>query len=131
MPKTSARQEKNLLEKIILLVSSILVLASMGWLAWDAVADGDGPPSIVVEVGNIEQRAGRYAARVTARNEGASTAENVRIAVTLEGGSEGQEAELVFNYLPAHASRTGWVTFRNRPGPADRLETYVLGYIEP
>ena len=131
MPKPSARQDKNWLEQVVLVFSGVLVLASAGWLAWEAVAGTDGPPSIVVEVGGGEMRAGRWTARVTARNEGAATAGDVHIAVTAEGSGGSQRAEVVFAYLPPRASRSGWVTFDERPGPSDRIRTSVLGYVEP
>ncbi len=131
MPKPSPQQNKNWLEKTVLAISVVLVLASAGWLTWEALAGTDGPPSIVVEVGSGEMRAGRWTTLVTARNEGGTTAEDVRIALTVEGTGEPERAEIVFQYLPARATRTGWVTFNTRPGPSDHVETRVLGYTEP
>jgi uncharacterized protein (TIGR02588 family) len=125
------RIEKNPLEWTVAAVGIAVVLATAGFLAWDA-ASGDGSaPDLRIELGRSIPRSGGFAVPVTVHNLGGVTAEGVHIEVTLETpGAAPEQAGLDIAFVPRSSRRHGWVTFESDPA-AGRLSGRATGYGQP
>ena len=125
------KRDKHPLEWTVFGVSLILVLGTVGFLAWDAAQGEDSPASLSVETGTPEPRGGAWAVPVTVHNEGDETAEGVRVEVTLEApGTQVETADFEAAYVPRRSKREGWVTFRSDPARG-RLSGRAVGYENP
>ncbi|CAN5779698.1 MAG: hypothetical protein H0T77_10930 [Pyrinomonadaceae bacterium] len=125
------KMQKNWLEWVVFALGLILVSSTLGYLIYAGVSMGHDPPSLEVRLGTPEQGQFNFIVPVTVVNHGDETAEGVRIEVVIEsGGEEKARAELDVAFLPRHATREGWVTFREDPR-ASQLKARVLGYQKP
>jgi uncharacterized protein (TIGR02588 family) len=125
------RIAKHPLEWVIFSVSLLVVVSTVGYLAWDALRGARGPAALRIELGRPEPSAGAWAVPVAVRNLGHETAGAIRVEVTLElPGSEPERAELEVLYVPRQSQREGWVTFRQDPSRG-RLSARALGYERP
>jgi len=126
-----SRVEKNRLEWAVFGVGLVLVLGTVGFLAWDAVQGRDSPPDLSVALGSPERRAEVWAVPVTVRNRGQETAEgaHVEVALDLPDGTR-EEAEIDFAFVPRGSKREGWVQFLHPPATG-RLTGRVTGYEQP
>lgn len=123
--------EKNPLEWAVFLVSLAVVLATVGFLAWDAATADGSSPDLHVELGLPEARSGAFAVPVTVHNRGDQTAEGVHIEVTLEiPGTPPETAGIEMAFVPRRSQREGWVTFRSDPRQG-RLAGRAVGYEKP
>jgi uncharacterized protein (TIGR02588 family) len=126
-----SRVEKNRLEWVVFGIGLMLVVGTVGVLAWDTVRSGDGPPELLVELGPPQRRGHGWAVPVTVRNRGGETAEAVRVEVTLElPGGEREAAELDVAFVPRGSQRQGWIHFLHPPA-SGRLTERVVGYEQP
>ena len=123
---------KNWFEWIIFGVGLVLVLATLLYLAYDAVTITDAPPSIEVRAGSPEQRPHNFIVPVTLINHGDQTAEGVQVEVVLEsGGAEKERGEFAVAFLPRRSTREGWVAFQTDPRTVERIKARVTGYEKP
>jgi uncharacterized protein (TIGR02588 family) len=134
-----SKLQKNWLEWTVFACGLVLVVATLGYLAYEGATMGNDPPSIEVRLGTPEQRTHNFIVPVTVTNHGDETAEGVTVEVTLEndagrgeGGVAGEpvRGEITIAFLPRRATREGWVTFQQDPRSA-RLTARVLGYEKP
>jgi uncharacterized protein (TIGR02588 family) len=122
---------KNWLEWTVFAVSLVLVVATLGYLTWEAVADTGGPPDVVVELGSPRPSSAGFMVPVEVRNRGKGTAEDVRVTVVLErAGARSESAELEVAYLPRESRRSGYVTFAGDPGQG-RLRAGPIAFEVP
>jgi len=121
--------EKNWLEWCVFGVGLVLVLGTLGFLAYDGAKTGDGPARIEIELGEPEAGGEGFVVPVIVSNRGDSTAGDVQIEVTLEGGAA-ERGEFSIAFLPRRSTREGVVTFHTDPR-AGRLRARVLGYEKP
>ena len=125
-----AKEKKNWLEWVVLFISGLLVVFTLGYIVYEIIFEDQTSPDIVVTYGKTEQKSGYIALPITATNKGAETAEDLRIEVTTGDGDNKEQSNLLFNYLPGKSSAKGWVTFKNNPDPS-HIEIHVLGYSIP
>ncbi|HEV7905492.1 MAG TPA: hypothetical protein VGO96_16745 [Pyrinomonadaceae bacterium] len=132
-----SKLQKNWLEWTVFACGLVLVVATLGYLAYEGATMGNDPPSIEVRLGTPEQRTHNFIVPVTVTNHGDETAEGITVEVTLEnngsgegGSSEPVRGELTIAFLPRRATREGWVTFQQDPR-SGRLTARVLGYEKP
>ncbi|NNJ25784.1 hypothetical protein [Alienimonas chondri] len=123
---------KNALEWGVFALGALLVAATVGCLVFEWVRQGNGaPPAPTVRLGTAEPRDGVFAVPVTVENKGGSTAEGVRVEVTLVRPGEPEErASFTVAFLPGDGTREGWVTFSTDPADG-RLEGRAVGYEQP
>lgn len=122
---------KNWLEWSVFAISTLLVVAVLGYLAFAAVTMGDSPALLVAEVGEEVQQSQGFVVPVTITNRGDETAEDVQIEVTLsQNGSEIERSEFSIAFVPRRSSGDGWVMFRQNPADG-QLSAKVLGYAQP
>jgi uncharacterized protein (TIGR02588 family) len=133
-----SKLEKNWLEWAVFACGLVLVVSTLGYLAYEGATMGNDPPSIEVRLGTPEQRTHNFIVPVTLINHGDVTAEGITVEVSFEnaaggeGGGAGEpvRGELTIAFLPRRATREGWVTFQQDPRNA-RLTARVLGYEKP
>jgi uncharacterized protein (TIGR02588 family) len=129
--REKTKLEKNPLEWAVFAVSLAVVLATVGFLAWDAATADGSAPDLQVELGPPEARSGAFAVPVTVHNQGDQTAEGVHIEITLEiPGTPPETAEIEMAFVPRRSQREGWATFRRDPRQG-RLAGRAAGYEKP
>ncbi|HEX2139074.1 MAG TPA: TIGR02588 family protein [Woeseiaceae bacterium] len=109
----------------------VIVLATMGYLAYAALFGDGTPPSLQLSVSRIEQTGSGYRVLFTAKNSGAETAAAVHLeARLLRDGGPVEEARATLDYVPGHSETKGGFAFENDPRQGElRLE--VSGYELP
>lgn len=124
--------KKNWVEWTVFAVGLVLVVSTLGYLAYDAATIGDAPPSIEVCTGQPLERPHNFIVPVTLTNHGDQTAEGVQIEVVLEsGGEEKERGEFTVAFLPRRSTREGWVAFQTDPRNAEKIKARVTGYEKP
>ena len=121
---------KNLLEWTVFGVSCALIVTVAGLLVHEQLTASDTPASIVVTAGDPVRTASGFAVPVDVRNNGDTTAEEVRIQGTLAGADGSERGEAVIDMVPYHSHRRAWISFAGNPA-AGRLEVRVIGYRDP
>jgi uncharacterized protein (TIGR02588 family) len=118
-------------EWAVALLGLVLVLGSMGFLAYQAVAGDDSPPDILIQANAIMPVRAGYLVQIQAINQGGSTAAELRIEGTLMGERGSVESsEAVIDYVPAHSHRNGGLFFTKDPRQFT-LQLRATGYAEP
>ncbi len=128
---------KNWLEWTVFAAGLLLLIATTGYLGYQALVRGHQPAALRVTLGEPwtpdDDHPGRVVVPVTIHNDGGHTAAEVtvEISVVREGIDRPLERrELTFTFVPRMSSRAGALTFEHRPGRED-LRAQVLGYLEP
>jgi uncharacterized protein (TIGR02588 family) len=109
-----------------------LVLGSIGFMLYEAVAGDSSPPDVMVHVDSILPTRNGYLVRFRAINEGGSTAEGLTVeGVLLKNGTEIVEnSNTVIEYVPAHSEREGGLFFTSDPRQYE-LRLRAKGYEKP
>ena len=127
---------KNWLEWSVFTAGLLLLLATTGYLGYQALVYGHRPAALSVSLGEpwtLDPDApSRVVVPVTVRNEGGHTAAEVTVEISLIRGDDGpiERRELTFAFVPHMSSRAGALTFEHRPD-RNELQARVLGYLEP
>jgi uncharacterized protein (TIGR02588 family) len=122
--------QKNLLEWTVFVVSLLLVVGTLSYLAYDAAVLGDAPPTMVVRLGSPERRGEHFVVPIAVTNQGDQTAEDVLVEVVLAGVGAEQRSALEIAFLPRGATHEGWAAFRLDPRDGE-LTGRVVGYTQP
>lgn len=122
---------KSRWEWVAAAVSTVLVLAVVGYLLYDAVARPHTPPSVQVSADTVLRADGLWLVEFRATNRGHRTAAAVKVQGELMAADSSVEtSEAVLDYVPSRSVRHGGLFFHNDPR-AYRLELRALGYQEP
>lgn len=123
--------ETPLSEWVVAAVGLVLVVTSLGYLAYEAVAGHPSPPDIIVQSEQVVPMTESYLLKIAVTNKGGQTVANLRVKGRLVNGpGSGEENETTFDYVPAHSTRKGGLLFRQDPR-ASRVELGAGGYQEP
>jgi uncharacterized protein (TIGR02588 family) len=118
-------------EWAVALLGLVLVLGSIGFLAYQVVAGDDSPPDVLISADAILPVKSGYLVQIRAVNQGGSTAAELRIEGTLRSESGSVEtSETVIDYVPAHSHRKGGLFFTQDPRQFS-LQLRAKGYAEP
>ena len=118
MTPMESRSDKNWLEWLVFGVGALLVSATVGYLAYDALAVTQSPPKLEVRLGDPAPAPDGYSVPVVVENRGTKAAATVVVRVEDHRNTgEIETAELTLDYVPGEASREGIVVF---PGAPDR-----------
>ncbi len=134
--KSPPAVQKNWLEWTVFVCGLLLTLATVGYLAYDALTLEEKPPSIALKLGEpriLSTPGGEksFMVPVEAFNRGQQTAEGVHIEVSAKfPGAPEQSADYDIAFLPRGSSREGWVAFEGDPKQA-KLDARVLGFEIP
>jgi uncharacterized protein (TIGR02588 family) len=125
------KSDKNWLEWLVFAVGALLVSATVGYLAYDALAVTPSPPKLEVRLGDPVATPGGFSVPVVVRNRGTKAAETVLVRVEKKA-SDGQteKAELTLDFVPGDASRHGAVIFTGDPASAE-LSAQPVSFQQP
>jgi uncharacterized protein (TIGR02588 family) len=129
-----AQSEKNgipPLEWVVAIVGLVLVLSTIAYLLYQAVAGDESPPNIVLEVNQIIPRESGYLVQVNVRNSGGETAAQLLVEGTLRDGDESVEtSETQIDYVPPKSERGAGLFFTLNPEDYE-IVLRPVGYREP
>ena len=111
-------------------IGLILVVTTIGFLAYVALTQEQSPPDLRVEVVSTQAMRNGYLVLFEVTNQGHQTAAEVQIRGEHRASGEPEEAESVIDYVPPGSRRRGGLTFATEPDPAS-LKVRALGYREP
>lgn len=136
---------KNWLEWTVFAAGLLLLIATTGYLGYQALVHGQ-PAALRVTLGTPwtpdDDHPARVVVPVTVHNDGGQTAAEVKIEVSVVRGGDDRSTrstssteplerrELTFTFVPHMSSRSGALTFEHRPAP-EELHAQVLSYLEP
>ena len=112
-------------------IGLVLVLGTVGFIAYNALTAEPSVPEVTVEHVGTERNAGGYVVKFRARNSGPSTAASLTISGTLHDGStEIERSEVTLDYLPPRGARQGGLIFQTDPAKHE-LSLEAEGYVDP
>ncbi len=112
-------------------VGLLLLLASLGYLLYDAAAGNGQSPAPVVRVTGIEAQGGHYLVRLQVVNATRATATGLRVEGELRRGAQVLErSETEFAYLPGRSAREAGLFFRQDPRSLELVLT-ARSYQQP
>jgi uncharacterized protein (TIGR02588 family) len=118
-------------EWVVALLGLVLVMGSIGFMTYQAMAGDDSPPFVTVGIDAVLPFESGYLVQIRAVNQGGSTAAQVRIEGSLMNGSGRMEgSETVIDYVPAHSHRKGGLFFTHDPRQYT-LQLRATGYAKP
>ncbi|MDR6101198.1 uncharacterized protein (TIGR02588 family) [Agrobacterium larrymoorei] len=113
------------------IVSSLLVIALLGWISWDIYRYDDAKPDFEISVVSKEPVANGFRVTFDIHNVSQSTAATVHVVGTLQNADGGTDtADVTFDYVAAESHDNGTLFFKSDPN-AGRLDLYVVGFTEP
>lgn len=115
-------------ELVLGLLGGVIVVALLGFFAYQAVAVRETGPALRVEIRSVEPVPESFRTRLRVHNDGGQTAEQVQLTGTLTGGAARPEsAQAVIAYIPPASHRKASFVFRTDPRTR-RLVTGIAGY---
>lgn len=132
-PPGPAQQEERpaRLEWLLGAAGLVLLLSSIGYLAYQAISGASRPPAPVLSVIAVDPQQGKFLVRVQVTNQGSTTAAALKITGSLtRDGAVVEQAEAVLDYLPAGSAREGGLFFSRDPRQYE-LELSAAGYQKP
>ncbi len=113
------------------LLGLALVLGSIGFALYEAVAGNSSPPDVTVQVIEILPAQNGFLVEFRVVNEGGTTAAGLTIEGELRNGTEIVEAsDTTVEYVPSHSEREGGVFFTRDPRQYE-LQLRAKGYETP
>jgi uncharacterized protein (TIGR02588 family) len=113
------------------LLSAVLVIAMLAWVAWEAVTEKASPPEFTVTTTGRQMVDGGYRVTFDIANRAAETASAVVVrGEMLREGGVIEQADVTFDYVPARSIAKGAVFFSRDPG-ADQIRLRAIGYTTP
>lgn len=132
-PKSSAieRGEAHWIEWLTGSVSAICVIVLIGWIAFDAMTQDDGPPALSIDIVGSEGRAGGYLVTFDVDNAADRTAADVTVRGEIVFGDAVVETvETTIDYVPMRSKARGGLIFRTDPA-GKSLRIAATGFSEP
>lgn len=115
----------------IALLGLAMVVGSIGFMLYEAVAGDMSPPDVAVRIDVVLPTRNGYLVRFRAVNEGGTTAEGVTIEGELRNGTGSVEtSNTTIEYVPSHSEREGGLYFTLDPKQYE-LRLRAKGYEKP
>lgn len=112
------------------LVSAVIVLVVIFWIANDAFKDQDISPDLAATVVITEQRSNGFQVSFEVSNVASATASQVTVLGEIRDGSDvAERASTVLDYVPGRSKARGGLIFRN--DPKGRIALHVSAFNEP
>ncbi len=113
------------------LLCTLLVVAMIGWIGYEAATTSGGTPDLIVRITAQREVSGGHQVSFVVENRGTRTAAGVPVTGTLMDGSAVIETrEVTFDYVPDKSSATGSLLFKENPA-AHTLDLRASGYTDP
>ena len=133
-PDSKNRQESNAIpiwEWIIAAFGLVIVTGVLGFLLYETLGGNQLPPDVRLSVDSVARTGNGYLVKITAVNDGGSTAEGVIIEGQLKNGSDLVErSETTLDYLPPRSKKKAGLFFMKDPRQFE-LQVRPFGYEEP
>lgn len=119
------------LERMVMLLGLLVILALMGYLAFQWAANERKRPRLSVHSEYLPNSLGQVY-RVEVGNTGDITAQAVKVKLGLfRQGKPLGTMDLDIQYIPAKSRRTAWITLRRKKGASDSLRVMSIVFLEP
>lgn len=119
------------LEWIVAAFSSVIVLALIGFILYEAITKTGTEPDIRFEFAKAVPMTEGHAIEFLVHNDGHVTVADVQIEGTAElGGGETETSTVTLNYLPADSDTEIGLGFSREVNP-EQVTLRVLGYTYP
>jgi uncharacterized protein (TIGR02588 family) len=119
------------IEWAIGIVSGALVAAMLAYLVALGLTRGDGAPSFVIKIENLQQIGNQTHVTFAIRNEGERTAAEVSVRARRAQMPDDDAREITFDYVPARSDRRGTFVYDSVSDVVDDLSLDVVSYREP
>lgn len=129
-PAKSLRERTPICEWLAAGAGLILTLTVIGYLVFEGVTAGDGPPILSVAAQPAQAVAGSFIVPVTVRNDGDTTAADVAVRATVQGVTGTEERSASFALVPARGEAVGGLVFETDPRGRP-ISLRAEGYAEP
>ena len=124
--------DKNWAEWTVFGVGAALVLATAGYLAYDAIAVQQTPPSLKVWLGESMDAADGFQVPVVVENLGTQAAQSVRVRVEAKSDDGAtQRAELILEHVPGKGWRRGTAVFAGRRVSSSEMVAIPVSFEQP
>lgn len=118
-------------EWLVAAIGLVLLVASIGYLTYDAVAGNGDVPVPTLRVTGIEPQGTHFLVRLQVVNAGRATAADLRVDGELRRDGEVVErSETTFDYLPGRSAREAGLFFRHDPRALELVLT-ARSYQQP
>jgi uncharacterized protein (TIGR02588 family) len=125
------KRETPIAEWIVALIGATTVVATMGFLAYDAAYGTHTAPELGVHVLAIERLGDTFRVQIRVANNGGQTAAQVMVyGEVLEGGRPVEHATASLDYVAAGSHADGALIFTTDPR-SHTLNVRALGYRVP
>lgn len=125
------RLKPHWIEWLTGLVSSLLVLAIIAWVSYEAVNGTDTPADLRVDIVSVEKTGAAWRVLFDLSNSGETTAASVEVRGTLaDRGRLIEEAAVTFDYVAARSLARGTLIFSQDPNNHD-FNIRAVGFTEP
>ncbi len=112
-------------------VSFLLVLSMIGWIAMDALVRDDVPPSFELTVTRTAAAEGGFRLEFDILNQGTSTAAAVLVrADVVDEGQIVDTVEVTLDYVPGRSTASGGLFLLQDPA-GQEVRLRALGYTDP
>ncbi|MDQ4021528.1 MAG: hypothetical protein M3257_07865 [Actinomycetota bacterium] len=112
-------------------LGGLVVLALVGFLAYQGLVVREGDPQLAVEVIAVEETPPGFVAQLRVRNDGGKTAQAVHIVGTVTAvGGRAEEATATIDYLSPSSTTEAALVFGADPNTG-KLDVRVAGYTVP
>ncbi|EHS51598.1 Conserved hypothetical protein CHP02588 [Rhizobium sp. PDO1-076] len=130
-PPNTERLKPHWIEWLTGAVSSLLILAIIGWVSYEAVNGTDTPAELRVDIASIEKTGAGWRVLFDLSNSGEATAAAVEVRGTVtDRGRFVEEAAVIFDYVAARSIAHGALIFTQDPAGRD-LNIRAVGFNEP
>lgn len=118
-------------ERLVAVLGVILVVALLGFLAYQALAGAEGGPQLSVDVARIDRAGNQFVVHARIRNDGGMTARSVSVSGALtDGGRTLEQATTTVSYVPPTSFRDAALVFTRDPRDV-KLSVRAAGYELP
>lgn len=130
-PKPGINDSARTVEWATGLVSAVIVLVMIGWVAWEAFSEVETPPAFEITVTQRQAVEGGYRVSFDIANTSSQTAATVVVrGEIIDGDTTVEDADITFDYVPGQSRASGSVFFSQDPG-AGEVRLRAIGYTEP
>lgn len=113
------------------LAATLIVVAMIGWMVFEAMTKEDRPPELVAQILAIDPQPSGWRVMIEIRNSGDQAAAAVEVkAALLDGPEPIEEAGMTFDYIAAGSTSRGGLVFVNNPS-LHQLQVVPSGFTEP
>lgn len=129
--KVRADASARLVEWATGLVSAVIVILVIGWVAWEAFTEVDTSPAFETTITHRQAVDGGYRVSFDIANTSPQTASTVVVrGEIVDGETIIEYADITFDYVPGRSSASGSFFFSHDPG-AQAIRLRAIGFTKP